>query len=215
MLKNPFQIAILFAVIGLIIKLVLFSFNLQHDEVRYIVYIYMMVMLVAVFFGVRSSKIMSEGKKTTFAQDFKAGARTASFLSLLIAFITYVYYSKIDTRFSDKQLTNYIEEYKEFQSEHICSFSVLPDGKSVSELSESERKQYDEAVQECINSYPAQVTVEGKKAAKEDLGNRIMGKIYSLDPYYQASTTMFAMVLLGLMHSLIMTLLMRKMESKR
>ena len=215
MFKNPFQIAILFAIIALVSKLTLFSLEIQHDDIRYIVYIYMMVMLVAVFFGVRSSKIMNEGKKTTFAQDFKSGARTASFLALLIALITYVYYSKIDSGFIDKELENYVEEYKDYQKEHYCSFSIRPKGKTTAELSEEERKQYEIDLQNCINSYPSKINDKGIEEARKDLENRIMGKIYSLNPYYQASTTMFALVLLGLMHSLIMTLLMRKMEGKR
>ncbi len=168
-------------------------------------------MLVAVFFGVRSSKIMSEGKTTTFAQDFKAGARTASFLSVLIAIITYVYYAKIDSKFIDKELKSYTEEYKDYQKEHFCSFSILPKNKNLSELSESEKKQYEIDLQECINTYPSKINIDGAKEARKDLVNRYVGKIYFLTPYNQASTTMFALVLLGLMHSLIMTYLMRKM----
>ncbi len=215
MFKNPFQIAIVFAIIALVSKLILFSLGVQHDEIRYIVYIYMMVMLVAVFFGVRSSKLMSENGKTTFGQDFKAGARTASFLAILIAVITYVYYAKIDAGFADKELESYKEQYKDFQKEHICSFSLLPENKTIAELSEEDRKQFDEDIKDCINSYPSSTNAKGIEKAKEDFQNRYMGKIYSLNPYYQASTTMFSMVLLGLMHSVIMTLLTRKMDGVR
>ena len=99
MLKNPFQVAITFAVVALIIKLTIFSLNMQHGEMEnYIRYIYMLVLLTAVFFGIRSNKIL-ENNKTTFLQDFKAGARTAAFFALLVAGITYVYYAKIDANF--------------------------------------------------------------------------------------------------------------------
>lgn len=99
MLKNPFQVAITFAVVALIIKLTIFSLNMQHGEMEnYIRYIYMLVLLTAVFFGIRSNKIL-ENNKTNFLQDFKAGARTSAIFALLVAGITYVYYAKIDANF--------------------------------------------------------------------------------------------------------------------
>lgn len=100
MLKNPFQIAIVFSIVALIIKLSFFSMGIQHGAVeKYIIYIYMLILLVAIFFGIRSNKINDENTKTTFVQDFKAGARTASFFAIIVALTTYVYYAKIDVDF--------------------------------------------------------------------------------------------------------------------
>jgi Protein of unknown function (DUF4199) len=100
MFKSPFQIAIIFTVIALVIKVSVFSMEIQHGEMeRYIWYIYMLLVLLTVFFGIRSNKINNEGKPTTFGQDFKAGARTASFFAILVSVITYFYYAKIDVDF--------------------------------------------------------------------------------------------------------------------
>jgi len=99
MLKNPFQVSVTFAVVALIIKLVVFSLNMQHGDMEnYIRYIYMLILLTAVFFGIRSNKIL-EKNQTSFMQDFKAGARTAAFFAIIVAAITYVYYAKIDATF--------------------------------------------------------------------------------------------------------------------
>ena len=99
MIKNPFQVAVTFSVIALIIKLTIFSLNMQHGNMEtYIRYIYMLVLLTAVFFGIRSNKIAEENK-TNFLEDLKAGARTAAFFALIVAVITYVYYAKIDPNF--------------------------------------------------------------------------------------------------------------------
>ncbi len=99
MLKNPFQVAITFAVVALVIKVAVFYMDLQHGAMEdYIRYIYMLIMLVTVFFGIRSNKIMFDGT-TTFGQDFKTGARTASFFAIIMAIITYIYYAKIDPGF--------------------------------------------------------------------------------------------------------------------
>lgn len=99
MLKNTFQVAITFSLVALIIKLVIFSLNMQHGDMEnYIRYIYMLLLLITIFFGIRSNKII-EGGKTSFIQDFKAGARTAALFGVIVAVITYIYYAKIDAEF--------------------------------------------------------------------------------------------------------------------
>ncbi len=99
MFKNPFQVAIAFALVALIIKLGAFSMGIQHGGMeKYIFYIYMFLLLLTVFMGMRSTKMTSEGT-TTLGQDFRAGARSASIFAILVTAITYFYYSQIDTAF--------------------------------------------------------------------------------------------------------------------
>ena len=99
MLKNPFQVAITFSLIALCVKLIIFSLDAQHGDMeRYLIYIYMLILLLAVFFGIRSNKI-NNPNPPTFGEDFRAGARTASFFGILVAVITFVYYSQIDADF--------------------------------------------------------------------------------------------------------------------
>lgn len=99
MFKNPFQVAIAFAMFSLVFKVALFTMDVQHGAMETgIRYFYMLILLVAVFFGIRSEKVAAD-KQTTFGQDFRAGARTASFFAILTAIITYVYYAKIDAEF--------------------------------------------------------------------------------------------------------------------
>jgi hypothetical protein len=99
MFKNPFQVAITFAIIALVVKLAAFSMGIQHGAMeKYIFYIYMLLLLLTVFVGIRSNKIMNEGT-TSLGKDFKAGARSASIFALLVTAITYFYYSNIDPEF--------------------------------------------------------------------------------------------------------------------
>jgi hypothetical protein len=99
MFKNPFQVAITFATIALIVKLSVFSLGIQHGGMeKYIFYIYMLLLLLTVFTGIRSTKVMHEGS-TSLGQDFKAGARSASIFAILVTTITYFYYSNIDPEF--------------------------------------------------------------------------------------------------------------------
>jgi len=122
--KNPFQVAISFAVIALIIKLIIFTLEVQHGAMEtYIRYIYMLVLLTAVFFGIRSNKII-EGTKTSFGQDFKAGARTAAFFALLVAGITYIYYAKIDVNFFPIMKSELISEYADMLPELVAEKGI-------------------------------------------------------------------------------------------
>ncbi len=110
MFKNPFQVAITFALIALVIKLSIFSMGVQHGGMeKYIFYIYMFLLLLTVFMGIRSTKIASNGS-TSLGQDFRTGARSASIFAILITAITYMYYSNIDPEFFEikraENLTN-------------------------------------------------------------------------------------------------------------
>tara|TARA_B110000459_G_C16329327_1_gene367221 strand:+ start:120 stop:653 length:534 start_codon:yes stop_codon:yes gene_type:complete len=171
MFKNPFQVAVTFALIALIIKLVLMNLGIQHDETPYITYSYMLLILCAIFFGIRSNKVMYEGK-TTFGQDFKTGARTASFFALLVAAITFVYYSKIDPEFFPIKIAKSMDEY--------------------------------------AKNIPDLIKEKGLEDAKEFFKNKIiaLGAIYS--PISQTTYTLFGLVFLGLFHSAVFALLMKK-----
>ncbi|MEJ6736488.1 MAG: DUF4199 domain-containing protein [Flavobacteriales bacterium] len=109
MFKNPFQIAIVFALIALVLKISVFALDMQHGTMEnYIWYMYMLLLLFSVFFGIRSNKITYEGT-TTLGQDFKTGARTASFFGILMGLITYIYYAKIDPDFFPIKQQPYID----------------------------------------------------------------------------------------------------------
>ena len=171
MFKNPFQVAVTFALIALILKLVLMYMGLQHDSTNYITYAYMLLILCAIFFGIRSNKVMYEGK-TTFGQDFKTGARTASFFALLVAAITFVYYSKIDAEFFPVKIAKSLDEY--------------------------------------ATNIPDLIKEKGLEEAKEFFKNKIVALEAIYSPISQTTYTLFGLVFLGLFHSAIFALLMKK-----
>jgi len=174
MFKNPFQVAIIFAVISLIVKLSIYGMEVQHGSMeRYIWYIYMLILLFAVFFGIRSNKIMYEGT-TSLGQDFRTGARTASFYGILMALITYFYYAQIDVDF--------------FAIKKAELYATYPD-KIANALSES-----------------TMTLVQIKEKVRGDIANS--ATIYT--PYFQASTTMFGLVFIGLFNSIVFAFLMKR-----
>lgn len=118
MLKSPLQVAIFFALIALVIKLTIFGMEMQHGDMEiYIRYIYMFVLLAAVFFGIRANKTVKS--KTSFTEDFLSGARTAAFFALLMGGITYIYYTQIDTNFFEVKKQEELQYFPEKIAELI------------------------------------------------------------------------------------------------
>lgn len=116
MFKNPFQIAIVFALLALVVKLTIYLLGAQHGDMeRYIFFIYTLILCINVFFGIRSNKLLlkDEGVKAKFGDDFKAGARSASFFALIVALITYIYYAKIDVDFFEIKQSTLVNTFPE------------------------------------------------------------------------------------------------------
>ena len=109
MFKNPFQVAISFAIVALVIKLTIFTLGLQHGDMEnYIFFIYLFLLLLAILYGIKSNQKTSE-KPTTFGDDFRTGARTASFFAIIMFAITFMYYSNIDPDFFPTKQQPYID----------------------------------------------------------------------------------------------------------
>ncbi len=110
MFKSPFQSAVTFALIALVAKITFFSLEIQHIDTTYIWYVYMLLLLVAIYFGIRTN-IETEKGLSSFSGNFKTGARTASIFALLVAAITYIYYAQIDVNFFDIRIQEEIDSY--------------------------------------------------------------------------------------------------------
>ena len=216
MFKNPFQVAVTFALIALILKLVLMYMGLQHDSTNYITYAYMLLILCAIFFGIRSNKVMYEGP-TSFGQDFKTGARTASFFALLVGAITFVYYSKIDPDFSTVKKNEKIAHYKEKINETTLKNGLESVVKSMPQKFQNEvslvEKQFIKKAFEVIDKSPIKkqlIINQGKAKTRKETINNIIVADTIFSPMSQTTYTLFGLVFLGLFHSAIFALLMKK-----
>ena len=109
MFKNPFQVAISFAVIALVVKLTIFTLGIQHGDMEnYIFFIYLFLLLLAILLGIKTNQANAD-KPTTFGDDFRTGARTASFFAIIVFGITFMYYSNIDAAFFPIKQQPYID----------------------------------------------------------------------------------------------------------
>lgn len=173
MFKNPFQVAVTFAIAALIVKLSVFALGIQHGKMEtYTWFIYMLLLLFNVFFGIRVNKIMTQGP-TSVPQDFKAGARTASFFGIIVGAITYIYYTQIDSDFFTIKQQPYIDGLLEIAE------NKLKEGISKEEVS---------------------------KGLYESMDRLKM----QLSPYLHSMLTMFGLVFIGLLNSIIFAILMKK-----
>jgi hypothetical protein len=174
MFKNPLQVAIIFAAISLLVKLSVFSMDIQHGDMeKYIWYIYMLILLIAVFFGIRSNKITHTGQ-TTIGQDVKTGARTASYFAILMTIITYLYYTQIDVDFFE------IKKEELFQ-------------------------QYPEKITHAINEKKLSIS-----EIKEHLKADIMNSSTIFSAQFHAMITLFGLVFIGLINSVVFAFMMKK-----
>ncbi len=135
--KTPLQIAVFFAVIGLIGKLTVFMMGIQHlPEVQfYIVVFYLILLLMAVFFGIRQFKFYAD-KPTAYFDDVKAGVRAGMLFALIIGAITYFYYAKIDPAFFEIKIAKTTDFVREQMKE------MVHQGKPKSEILQYAKQQY-------------------------------------------------------------------------
>ncbi len=132
MKRNVFQIAVFFALIALIIKLVVFSLGVQHGDMEeYIRYAYMLLVLTTVFLGIRFNRINKPEIKPTLTIDFKTGARSAAYFALIVGAITYFYYANIDTEFFSIKKAEILRKYAEMLPELIKEKGVAEVKKSI------------------------------------------------------------------------------------
>jgi len=119
MFKNPFQVAVSFAVVALVIKLTIFTLGMQHGDMEnYIFFIYLFLLLLAILYGIKTNQANQENA-TTFGDDFRTGARTASFFAIIMFAITFMYYSNIDPDFFPTKQQPYIDAILDMAEEKL------------------------------------------------------------------------------------------------
>ena len=119
MFKNPFQIAIIFALVSLVIKLIFKYTEVPMEDVeQYTIFILMFITLVTVYLGRRSNRYCFD-RPTTYKEDFKTGARTGAFYSVLLGVITYIYYNNIDPEYFAIKIQGHVDQILETFNDNV------------------------------------------------------------------------------------------------
>lgn len=190
MLKSSLSVAVYAALAALVLKLGVFAMDAQHGGMeRYIFMIYMLIMLVAVFFGIRQFKIKSEST-TTYQQDFKAGLSVATYFAIIVGVFTYYYYSRIDPDFFE---IKYTENIKPFE-EDVMQKAIA----------------YKEAMTKDLPAQKMQEIVAAKEKAIEGYKNYYIGSRIMFTPTQQFTLTLMWLMFLGLIYSAMTAFFIRK-----
>lgn len=106
-MKTTNKIAIAFAFIWIIIKLIVFNIGLSVEWFNVTAMINLLFLLVVIFVVLHFHK---QGRQTEFLSDLKEAMKGGSIYTLLVAFFLLIYFSAIDTEF----ITNRMEELGAF-----------------------------------------------------------------------------------------------------
>lgn len=104
-MKKPLNIAITFFLLALIVKLLIYTLHLQHTFIdENIAFLYLLLLLLCAFFGIRNNKLRKLPKATIVREDIKVGMRTTAYFSILLALFVYVYYAYIDPHYFESEI---------------------------------------------------------------------------------------------------------------
>lgn len=107
-MAKSLNIALNFALIGILVKFTIFILELPRE---YAIYGYFLFILFALFFGLR--KHFEKKGYQGIGNTVKEGMRIASVYSIVITLFTYIYYTYIDSGFLQSRLTERILEAQE------------------------------------------------------------------------------------------------------
>lgn len=119
-MKSPLIVAVFFALIYIIIKLVVFNLGKSVELFIPLILVNIMLILLAALFGLRAWKKSHKSQGDNFLEDLKCTMRNISVYALVVTAFVYVYYSAIDTDFrqklQDRQFAEITQEdFKEMQ----------------------------------------------------------------------------------------------------
>lgn len=113
-MKSPLSISLFCALIYIILKLVVFNLGKSVDLFVPLILVNIMLILIAVIFGLRAFKKQQKTPEYNFAEDLKCTMRCASLYAIIISGFVYLYYSTIDKNFTEqvkeRQLTKITQE---------------------------------------------------------------------------------------------------------
>lgn len=206
MLKTPFSIAVFVSLAAILVKLGIFMSGNQHGDMeRYIVFFYLLFLMLSNVFGARSYRQgyvppeLQEAKKKKskhfkvtelsaplFKDYFKSALATGVYFAIIMAAFTFYYYVRIDHDFFEIKFDEGIAPFKEYVIEQKEAFQNSP-------------------------------TAENKEAlelAKENFKNRVEMARYIYTPGQQAIFTLMGLIFMGLLNSLVVALVYRKIPLK-
>lgn len=140
MRKSAFKFALIaFALYG-IFRLLLFQFGLAHDYYTIAVFANMLMLLLAIFFNLKTRKaeLAKEKEYTNFFDDVKTCMRAGALYALFVFGFVWLYYAQIDSGYLDMRIETRMEAAAEINFEEL-TLEDNPHNKTREEFLEDER----------------------------------------------------------------------------
>lgn len=101
-MKSPLSISLFCATLYITIKLIVFNLGKSVELFVPLILVNILLILVAVLFGLRAFKKHQKTPENNFVDDLKCTMRSASLYAIIISSFVFLYYSKIDINFTEK-----------------------------------------------------------------------------------------------------------------
>ncbi len=170
--------AILFAVLYMVIRILLFYTGFDDDQYKYLVAINLLFIILCIAAAMYKN-FLSENEKVEFPDEMKVAMRAVSSYAIVLTAFTFVYYSYIDSGFAQRKLDVF-----QYEIEHT-DYESMPDEDNPMKVLGISKEEFIKGELEKAGSF--------------------------LSPFSQATLTLMAIMVVGLIYSLIMVVIRMKL----
>lgn len=118
-MKSPLSISLFCALTYIILKLIVFNLGKSVDLFVPLILVNIMLILIAVIFGLRAFKKQQKTPEYNFAEDLKCTMRSASLYAIIISGFVFLYYSAIDKNFTEQIIERQFSDITQEEFEEI------------------------------------------------------------------------------------------------
>ncbi len=120
-MKPIVRIGLVFGLIYMIIRIVFFQAQLDQNELgKMLTFCNLLLVMLAIFFAVRTSHKAQKAEERTFIADFKAGMQAAGVYIVVFSCFYMLYYKVIDTDFLSGQVAKRVHNDLELINHEIA-----------------------------------------------------------------------------------------------
>lgn len=170
--------AILFAVLYMVIRILLFYTGFDDDQYKYLVAINLLFIILCIAAAMYKN-FLSGNEKVEFPDEMKVAMRAVSTYAIVLTAFTFVYYSYIDSGFAQRKLDVFQYEIEQ------TDYDSMPDSDNPMKVLGITKEEFIKGELEKAGSF--------------------------LSPFSQATLTLMAIMVVGLIYSLIMVVIRMKL----
>jgi hypothetical protein len=122
--KATLKYGLLFAFIGIVVKLLLWNLGYNYDNATISGATYLFLLLLTIIFSLKEKK-KNNKEQSSFSEDFTYSMQSVGYFVLIISVFTFVYYSFIDVDFMQNKIDERIALATQMTEEDLSKISPL------------------------------------------------------------------------------------------